>query len=124
MNTNPERYERGDVAVEWYNADEGLCGYYDPDDPEDVNLLRFDFYGKRNGRWLPVIDGSYCTAVPADTPDEVLARLLEVLMDNGEDAVQVALAEDRYTYEDEITHPGGHIFEELSWVDPSWAERK
>lgn len=121
MNTNPERYERGDVAVEWYNADEGLCGEYDPTDPQDVNMLRFDFYGKKNNEWLPVIDGSYCTAVPASTPDEVLARLLELLMDRGEDAVQVALAEDRHTYSNEITPADHHIFEELSWVDPSWA---
>lgn len=124
MKINPERYERGDVAVEWYNADEGLCGQYDSNDPEDVNLLRFDFYGKKNGRWLPVNDGSYCTAVPADTPSTVLARLLEVLMDRGEDAVQDALAHDQNTYDDEIDSPGGHILEELSWIDPTWANNE
>ena len=120
MNTNPSRYERGDVAVEWYNAGEGWDGDFNPDDPEDVNLLRFDFYGRKNGKWLPVIDSSYCTQVPVDSPDEVLANLLEVLMDEGEDAVQIALAEDRIDRGD-IIPAGRKVFEELSWISPDWA---
>ena len=30
------------LQVDWTNLGEGLHGDYDPDDPEDVNLLRFD----------------------------------------------------------------------------------
>lgn len=122
MNKNPERYERGDVAVEWYNAGEGWDGDYNPDDPEDVNLLRFDFYGRKDGKWLTVLDSSYCTQVPADTPDNVLANLLEVLMDEGEDAVQIALRdEENRIWGDEISPAGRKVFEELSWIHPDWA---
>jgi len=125
MNNNSSRYERGDVAVEWYNAGEGWDGDYDPDNPEDVNLLRFDFYARKDGNWITVLDASYCTQVPADTPDDVLANLLEVLMDEGEDAIQIALSEgDRHMYGDEIAPAGRRVFEELSWISPDWAYEK
>jgi hypothetical protein len=123
MNSNPERYERGDIAVEWYNAGEGWDGDYNFDDPEDVNLLRFDFYGRKNGVWWTVFDASYCTQVPADTPDDVLANLLEVLMDEGEGAIQVALDND-WVDRDGIAPATRKVFEELSWIHPDWAYQK
>lgn len=122
MNSNPNRYERGDVAVEWYNAGEGLYGEFNPYDPDDQSLLRFDFYARKDGKWITVLDASYCTQVPVNTPDDVLANLLEVLMDEGEDAIQIALSEgDRHMYGDEIAPAGRRVFEELSWISPDWA---
>ena len=62
------------VRADWYNAGEGLCGDYNPEDPEDINLLRFDIYqvpiNEEEGydeEWEVVEDASYCTRMPADT---------------------------------------------------------
>ena len=69
--------------VEWVNIGEGICGDYNPDDPEDINLLRFDVSYADKSRstavetvWEEVEDASYCTNTPADTPVEDLVRLL------------------------------------------------
>lgn len=40
--------------IDWYNADKGLSGDIKPEDPNDINLLRFDVYviketGERDG---------------------------------------------------------------------------
>lgn len=69
------------VKVEWYNADEGWSGDYDPDDPNDENLLRFDVYRRGpDGEWEEVEDASYCTQMPASTCKEVLQRALRMLL--------------------------------------------
>lgn len=64
------------VMAEWCDLNEGLCGEYNPKDPEDIHFLRFDIYVKRDGDWEPVDDASYCTLVPADTDINTLVRLL------------------------------------------------
>lgn len=119
------RLERNDVAVEWYNADEGRDGYYDPTDPEDINYLRFDFYGKKDGEWLPVVDASYCTAVPADTDEDTLMKLLEILMEAGYDPIHEGIHTVTSLFPGEVraTHGRG-LFEELSWIDPGWVKEK
>jgi len=33
---------RDNIMVEWVELGEGLCGDYNPDDPDDIELLRFD----------------------------------------------------------------------------------
>jgi len=83
------------LRVDWYNADEGLCGDYDPDDPDDINLLRFDVYVMREPEawddsddgWRAVEDSSYCTNMPANAPEEVLERALRVLFREYRDAI-------------------------------------
>lgn len=55
------------LRVDWYNAGEGICGDFDPDNPDDINLLRFDVYVKRDDEWEEVEDASYCTNMPADS---------------------------------------------------------
>ena len=52
------------VEVDWLG--EGGSGDYDPDDPEDTPVLRFDVYSRKDrGDWEQVEDASYCTAMPA-----------------------------------------------------------
>ena len=83
------------LRVDWYNADEGLCGDYDPDDPDDINLLRFDVYVMREPEawddsddgWRAVEDSSYCTNMPANAPEEVLERALRVLFREYRDVI-------------------------------------
>ena len=74
---------RGVVRIDWTNLGEGYDGDYDPENPDDVNLLRFDVsvanIDKR--RWEEVEDGSYCTQVPAHTHIETLKRILVSFMD-------------------------------------------
>lgn len=72
---------RDDMMVEWENLGEGFCGDYNPDDPEDVNFLRFTVsqFTPENG-WMPVDDGSYCTLVKADTDAALLIEYLQMIM--------------------------------------------
>lgn len=90
----------GKYKVEWVNLGEGKDGDYNPDDPEDVALLRFDI--SYNGELVQ--DGSYCTLLPADTPEKILRKGLERIMD---------------TINDECRNDGScsrRVFEELSWI--------
>lgn len=73
------------LLAEWYNADEGICGDYNADDPEDINLLRFDVSHNTNPpeeseqNWEQIEDASYCTQVDVDTPLPDLIKLLWII---------------------------------------------
>ena len=96
---------KNNVKVEWVNLDEGTCGDYDPDDPDDTNLLRFDVSYLENGVWTEVPDGSYCTAMPASTNIDVLKIGLKVIMD--------AIYDDVSSH-----HRAKRICEDMSWMAP------
>lgn len=67
-------FGRDRVVVELADIGEGLGGDFDPDDPEDVPLLRFTFLVQNlEGEWDAMDDCSYCTSIDARTPWE--ARL-------------------------------------------------
>jgi len=85
--------DNGEVLIEWSRLGEGLYGDYDPDDPEDVELLRFDVSVSVrhpkvdevsegcsvDGEWVAVPDASYCTQVPVNTPLRLLHKGLELI---------------------------------------------
>lgn len=71
----------GDVKVEWAELGEGKDGDYDPDDPDDVELLRFDVSRKRGNSWEAIDDASYCTQIPVSATEEQRAKGLQMLMD-------------------------------------------
>ena len=96
---------RGNIRFEWVNLDEGNNGDYDPDDPEDVNLLRFDGYRKFGKDWEEIGDSSYCTQMPASTPLPILRSALEHIMESAADHI---LSDGR----------AKRIMEELSWISP------
>lgn len=79
------------LRVDWYNAGEGICGDFNPDDPKDVNLLRFDVYIKGNEdgtkEWLEVTDASYCTNMPATAPEAVLEKALKCIFKRYRDVI-------------------------------------
>jgi len=106
-NTNPDVYEVGDIRVEWEDIGEGISGDYNPDDPNDVELLRF-YFGKRDedGNWEDLDDGSYCTQFPANADTALRARALELLMDRA--------------YDDILAGGYKRTLEELSWISPEW----
>jgi len=74
------------LMVEWVNLGEGLCGDYAPEDPDDINMLRFDVsYADKDLStadetvWNVVEDASYSSHTPADTDIETLVRLLYMI---------------------------------------------
>lgn len=74
-------YIRGDIKIEFEHIGEGWSGDYDPDDPDDVRLLRFTVYKIDFGEWSPIDDASYCTMLPVDTPKKSLHKALKLIMD-------------------------------------------
>lgn len=101
------------VKVEWVNLNEGIHGDYDPDDPNDINFLRFDVLVLHNGGWQEVTDASYCTQMCANAPLEVLkqaalylAREYANILENNPKASVKKLGEG------------------LSWISPEWFSKK
>jgi len=102
---------RGNLLVQFWDAGEGLCEDYDPDDADDVHLLRFDVMVDEGGEQglTAVDDASYCTNTPASTSPDDLRRLLTMLMDE--------------VYENVTSASELHIkklCERLSWIGPDW----
>ncbi len=120
---------RGDVRVSWAALGEGLDGDYDPSDPGDVELLRFDFHGRHRGVWLTALDASYCTQVPAETGPLVRRALLSVLMDAGHGSVSQGLELERESLDAaaqdgpldgcEFRPASRRVFEGASWISPA-----
>jgi len=104
---------RGDVRVEWERLGEGVCGDYNPDDPDDIELLRFDVSHKdsETGEWLAVDDASYCTQVPVDTAPEVRQTLLRFIMDEVYEPVTDG-------------HSIKKLCERLSWISPEASKQE
>jgi len=101
INTRPLNFDadrlsldNGEVLIEWSRLGEGWNGDYDPYDPEDVELLRFDVSVSvrhpkvdeftegyiHDGEWVAVPDASYCTQVPVNTPLRLLRKGLELIL--------------------------------------------
>jgi len=95
----------GAYKAEWVDIGEGMDGMYDPENPDDVALLRIDTYELVNGEWEMIDDGSYCTAMPVDTPPEILDAGLRVILE-------------------ELNDLGGasakKTMEGMSWMSPAW----
>lgn len=102
--------EDGMVMVEWVDLGEGWCGDYNPDDPDDDALLRFDSFVKDGLSWEPLDDGSYCTQVPVETDDETLRKLARIVVEE--------LA-DSYSACGGVKKAG----ERMSWISPRWLDK-
>ena len=100
---------RNNLRIEWIDLGEGLHGDYEPDNPEDIHLLRFDLYENIYGEWEMVDDCSYCTLMPLDTPDNILMKGLEYLMEEFTNAICGG-------------YSGKKTGERLSWISPDWFE--
>lgn len=99
----------GPIKVDWVNLNEGYSGDYNPKDPEDVNLLRFDVYGATNGKWEALEGGSYCTRMPADTSIETLKKAALLIAQKCASAIENGESLKR-------------TCEQLSWFEPEWVE--
>lgn len=97
----------GNYKAEWVNIGEGWDGDYNPNDPDDTPLLRFDTYRKNGDEWEPIDDGSYCTAMPVGTPDNILLRALQLIVADLNAVVDLSPK---------------RALEALSWMNPTWFE--
>lgn len=117
--------KNGMVKVEWVDLGEGKCGDYDPTDPDDVALLRWDAYVKWTGTPMDEIRGlepefdtgwaycdhsSFCTLTEAGTDEVVLFDLAQLIADELADNLD----------------NGGwkSCAEEMSYAHPGWLDRK
>ncbi len=73
--------ERGPVRVAWLCLGEGYNGNYDPKDPEDELLLRFDVAVKNEDIGSFVTVESRCTCFAAKATEKDKEAALEVLLD-------------------------------------------
>ena len=74
------KLEQGDLRVELEWIGEGLDGDYDPDDSQDVPLLRFSLWQRKGGDWDYVEDTSYCCQVGRDAQAEEIEAALRTMM--------------------------------------------
>jgi len=117
--------------IELEDIGEGWNGDYNEEDPEDEPLLRFTCYRKRlpedtekdiqnigdlsfldinNEQWISISDGSYCTRLSANLPEEEQKQALEILMTNLQSAIE-----------------SGHVkklAERMSWIGKDWLNKK
>ena len=88
------------ISVELEDIGEGLSGDYDPEDKDDIPLLRFTVLKDDE----PVEDASYCTQVPTDiTPTEATTVLATIMNEVAEPLAQ------GYSIK--------KMCERLSWID-------
>lgn len=73
--------ERGPVRVAWVCLGEGYNGDYDPKNPEDELLLRFDVAVKDEDIGSFVTVESRCTCFAAKAPDKAKEGALDILLD-------------------------------------------
>jgi len=92
--------------AEWVDLDEGLNGMYDPNDPEDIALLRFDTYELIDGEWEEIPDGSYCTNMPAHADRGALKAGLAMIVNELDDC----------------SGNPKKVLEKLAWMSPDWVE--
>jgi len=107
---------KGNVKVSWCWIGEGKSGDYDPDDPTDIPLMRFDVYKYEDSDgmgsdWEEIIDSSYCTLFPVTEQERTKILALEYIMDR--------------TYEFVIRGQSiKRLCEELSFIFPKWFQEQ
>ena len=106
---------RGNLQIEWEDLGEGLDGDYDPENPEDIHLLRFSLYDISKKDFLErreqLDDCSYCTLMPVDTPKDILMKALEYMMDEFIEVINAG-------------YSGKKTGERLSWISPDFSPLK
>ena len=65
---------------------EGVDGCYDPSDPNDIPLMRFNVDALIDGEWTGLDDASYCTQIDARLPAKEHRRLAKLILDEVYDA--------------------------------------
>jgi len=92
------------VTVELDDIGEGLSGDYDPEDKDDVPLLRFTVSKLTTFGNEPVDDASYCTQVPTNITIVEATKILGAIMNEVFEPVTQG-------------HSIKKMCERLSWID-------
>jgi hypothetical protein len=88
-------YTKGDLAIQFEDIGEGLNGDYNPDDPNDMALLRFDASAlgeikerhgdgdceDQEGGWRYLEDSSYCTLLSTTLNDDERRKAADLIID-------------------------------------------
>jgi len=90
----------GGKKVVWEWIGEGWNGDFNPEDSDDVPLLRFSCYHFLNGDWQQMDDASYCTRMPISSNRFHLVKAAMIILEAIEDC----------NYKKRL--------EELSWFEP------
>lgn len=98
---------RDNVKVAWEAIGEGLCGDYNPKDPDDVEFLRFYVSVFRDGEWEEKENASYCTCFPVSSSQQEQMAGLMLLMDRFHEVLS-----------GNIDASVKKLGEELSWISP------
>ena len=104
-----DKLVKGKVVIEWVELGEGWHGDYNPDDPDDDELLRFDAYIE-NHEWqddYPTY--SYCTSFPANATPEERRAGLEYLMEH----LYPFMSKNKWCRSEA---------EHLSWINLEWID--
>ena len=101
---------KGNIKAEWVELGEGYGGDFEPSDPDDVELLRFDVSYKEKGVWLEIPDASYCTRMPVKAPAVIKRKALDVIVNEYYDACSGKYSEDSPSVK--------KLGEHLSWICP------
>ena len=104
------------VRVSFRDIGEGICGDYDPKNPEDKKLLRMDvdlaFPGEDDFSEIP--GASACTQLPVGTDPKLLEQTAAAAAELTKGLVNEAKDRDFQSSFSSIVH----LVEYLSWSDP------
>lgn len=103
--------EKDDVVIEWVELEEGYSGDYNPDDPDDKELLRFDAYIKDHEWEDDYPTYSYCTLFPVSATPEQRQAGLEYLMEH----LYPFMSKGEWCRQEA---------EKLSWISLEWVDKK
>jgi len=104
-----DQLQKGKVIVEWVELGEGWSGDYNPEDPEDEELLRFDAYIEDHEWEDDYPTYSYCTMFPVSATPEQRQKGLEYLMEH----LYPFMSKDEWCRDEA---------ERLSWIGLHWVE--
>jgi len=106
--------EKENVKVEWVDLGESsFGGEYDPDNPRDIAVLRFDVFTREDEKaeWEDPGNASYSTNMPVDTPEPILMQALKRILGEVFDVISSGISIKK-------------TCSDLSFIEPSWTEKK
>jgi hypothetical protein len=86
---------------------EGWEGDYNPNDPDDDLLFRFDVDRLIDSEWQAIDDASYCTRLTVDLPSDTIYKALNHLLNEVYEAASQGNSIKK-------------ACERLSWIQADW----
>ena len=111
------KVENDRFQVLFESIGEGYNGDYDPDDPKDIELLRFTVFEKKDGEWEPIDDCSYCTLFPTNTPRNIRLAAARRRRNSVNDSLGLNLNGFKWTAQSSIPAKDALSIPQISWVE-------